>query len=250
MEIARRKPVVALVAFGVAVVAAIVQYAAPSVVPVLERAPGVPESGQWWRLVTPLLVQTLGWYQVAMNLVTLLLVGVVAERLLGRWRWAVLFAAGTIGGQVAAYAQGEPGGGDSIAVCGLAGGVVVRLLTSPASNRWATWVVVGYVAALTGWGFGGVRGAAVAVVAAVFVLRVEPAHRGALAGAVGCAVVLATASDLHGVSLLSGMAAALVVTRSRRRGEQGTGRQDSSGVRSATSRSRTPGTGRSPRRAG
>lgn len=202
----RCRSIVTTTAFGVALVAAGVQYAVPSLVAVLQREPG---SGQWWRLVTPLFVQTLGWYQVVANLVTLALVGVVAERLVGRWRWAVLFAVGTVGGQVAAYAWREPGGGDSIAICGLAGGAVVWLLAGHSgAARWEVAVVVGYVAALTGWGFGGVGAAAVAVlVAAVMPTRV------ALLGAVTCAVALAAAHDLHGVSLASGMVVAPVITR-------------------------------------
>jgi membrane associated rhomboid family serine protease len=210
VDTARQKPIVTTTAFGVALIAAVVQYAVPPVVAVLQREPG---NSQWWRLVTPLFVQTLGWYQVVTNLVTLALVGVVAERLLGRWRWAVLFAAGTIGGQVAAYAWQEPGGGDSIAVCGLAGGVVVRLLVDRSdAARWEVGAVVGYVAALTGWGFGGIRAAAVAVLVAVVVLLVAPA-RGALVGAVACAVALAAASDLHGASLVSGMVVAATLGR-------------------------------------
>jgi membrane associated rhomboid family serine protease len=210
----RPKPIVATTAVGVAVVAAIVQYAVPSVVPVLQREPGVLAAGQWWRSVTPLLVQTLGWYQVATNLVTLALVGVIAERQLGRLRWGVLFAAGTVGGQVAAYAWLEPGGGDSIAICGLAGGVVVWLLAArPEASRWDVGVVVCYVAALTGWGFGGIRAAAVAVVVATLALYLVPGRRVVLLGAVACALALTVAADLHGVSLLSGMVIALLITR-------------------------------------
>lgn len=214
VETAERKPIIAATAVGVAAVAAVVQYAAPLVVPALEREPGALEAGQWWRLVTPLLVQTLGWYQVVTNLVTLVVVGVVAERLFGRWRWAVLFAAGTIGGQIAAYAWGEPGGGDSIAICGLAGGAVVWLLADRRdASRWAVGAVVCYIAALTGWGFGGIRAAAVAAAfAAVVVLCVVRARGLALVGSVACAVALTVAADLHGVSLLSGMAMALVIT--------------------------------------
>jgi hypothetical protein len=47
--------------------------------------------------VSPLLVQTLGWYQVLANLVTLAATGVAAERVLGRWRWVLGFLAGTAG---------------------------------------------------------------------------------------------------------------------------------------------------------
>lgn len=138
VDTAERMSIIAATAIGVAAVAAVVQYATPSVVPVLEREPGALEAGQWWRLVTPLFVQTLGWYQVVTNLITLAVVGVVAERLFGRWQWVALFAAGTICGQIAAYAWREPGGGDSIAICGLAGGVVVWMLVGRRdASRWA-----------------------------------------------------------------------------------------------------------------
>lgn len=204
-------PVITVAAVGVAVVAAVVQYTVPSAVPLLQREPGALEAGQWWRLVTPLLVQTLGWYQVVTNLVTLALVGVVAEWRVGRWRWAALFAAGTVGGQAAAYAGQEPGGGDSIAICGLAGGVVVWLLVRRAeASRWAVGVLVCYVAALTGWGLSGVRAAGLAAVAAVVVLYAVPDRRVGLLGAVACAAVLGMTNDLHGVSLLSGMVVAIV----------------------------------------
>lgn len=207
---AERKSIIAATAVGAAAVAAVVQYAVPSVVPVLERALGALEAGQWWRVVTPLFVQTLGWYQVVTNLVTLAVVGVVVERLFGRWRWAVLFAAGTIGGQIAAYAWRVPGGGDSIAICGLAGGAVIWLLAGRRdASRWAVGAVVCYIAALTGWGFGGIRAAAVAALAAVLMLCVGRVRGVALVGAVACAVALTVVSDLHGVSLLSGMIIAL-----------------------------------------
>ncbi len=229
-----RIPFVTVVAVGLALVAAVVQYTVPVAIPVLQRqSRGLPP-GQWWRLVTPLLVQTLGWYQVVTNLVTLAAVGVVAEWQLGRWRWAALFAAGTVGGQVAAYAWHSPGGGDSIAICGLAGGVVAWLLARPErSERWAVPVVVCYVAALTGWGLHGIRFAAVAVVAAVVALLVVRARRIVLVGAVVCALVLAVHDDLHGVSLVAGMiAGALLVAITRPpRGVPGT--------RSCSSDSRT-----------
>jgi membrane associated rhomboid family serine protease len=191
-------------------------------------------------LVTPLFVQTLGWHQVAMNLITLALLGAIVERRLGRLRWAVLFAAGTVGGQAAAFAWQLPGGGDSIAICGLAGGMTVWLLADRAAarrngvlaRRVEVGVVVCYVAALTGWGFGGVRGAAVAVVVAGLVAWTTPAWIGLLT-TVACAVALATAVDLHGVALLSGMAATTFTSFRRKgshdeasvRGESGTARR-------------------------
>jgi membrane associated rhomboid family serine protease len=164
---AARLPAVTLVATAVAAAAAVAQYTVPAMIPTLQRGPAPPADGQWWRLVTPLLVQTLGCYQVAANLVTLAVIGAIAEWLLGRWLWLALFCAGTLGGQAAAFAWHQPGGGDSIAACGLAGGVAVVLLARPSPGTWlAAQAVVLYVAALTGWGFSGARAAVLACVAA------------------------------------------------------------------------------------
>jgi hypothetical protein len=208
----RRFPVLTATAFTVAAVAAVVQYAVPAVVPALQRDPHGLVHGQWWRLVTPLLVQTLGWYQVLTNLVTLALFGLISEWLLGRWRWMILFASGTLGGQVAAYVWHEPGGGDSIAICGLAAGVAIALLAGHVPvPRLAAHAVVYYIVALTGWGFRGIPAAGLGCLAAgVFLhgfrrIRVPDAERVALAGTVACAIALAAARDLHGAALTSGI---------------------------------------------
>jgi membrane associated rhomboid family serine protease len=206
---AQRFPVVTAIATGIAAVAAVAQYAIPAMIPALQRAP----DSQWWRLLTSLLVQTLGWYQVVTNLVTLAIIGAVAERLLGRGRWLALFAAGTAGGQLAAYAWHDPGGGDSIAICGLAAGVVVTLLVRPSAGTvFAAQAVVYYIAALTGWGFSGVRAAVLACVAAGLCMTglrragVASADRIALTGCVVSALALVIfEQDLHGASLTAGM---------------------------------------------
>jgi hypothetical protein len=218
LESRRQFPVVTAACTGIAAVTAVLQYTVPAMIPAFERAPGqalLP--GQWWRLVTPLLVQTLGWYQVVANLVALALIGVIAELLLGRMRWAILFAAGTLGGQTDAYLSGEPGGGDSIAICGLAGGVAIALLARPSfETRFAAQVVAYYIAALAGWGFGGFMFAGFACLF-VGVLHlalnradVIRAQRALLTAAVACVAVMAVAGDIHGLSLGAGMVAMLV----------------------------------------
>jgi hypothetical protein len=216
----RRFPMLTAVATGVAVAAAAAQYTIPAMIPALQRTPGggLPD-GQWWRLVTPLLVQTLGWYQVAANLVTLPVIGAVTERLLGRGWWLALAAAGTAGGELAAYHWRDPGGGDSIAICGLAAGVIVTLLVRPAAGtRFAHRAVVYYVAALTGWGFSGFRAAALACLVAGIGMAVL--GRAGVPGADGIALVVCVVSalalagleeDLHGASLTAGFLVTAVV---------------------------------------
>jgi hypothetical protein len=219
----RRAALLTTVALTLAVMAAVVQYAVPDAVPALERDPGALARGEWWRLVTPLLVQTLGWYQVLTNLVTLALFGFIAERLVSRWQWLLLLTAGTAAGQVAAYAEGEPGGGASIAICGLAGGAAVALFVRRGPVL-AAHAVVSYVVALTGWGFSGFYAAVLACVAAFALLLglrwlgVSKVERVALAGAAGCAVALAAAGDLHGISLTAGGLVMIVVFVAARNG--------------------------------
>lgn len=208
-------PVLTLAATGIALAAAVCQYAIGGMVQALERAPGGLPDGQWWRLVTPVLVQTDGWYQIVSNLVTLVLLGIAAEWLLGRRWWLALIAAGTVGGQAAAYAWQVWGGGSSIAICGLAGGIVIAQLAQRARpSRVGAGTAIYYIAVLTGWGLGGVGLAELAAVAAAIAWHVPrlawpasaaTAERIVLAATIPCAVVLITQRSLHGAALLSAM---------------------------------------------
>lgn len=107
---------------------------------------------------------------------------------------------------------------DSIAICGLAGGVLVALLTAHGRvPRLPAQVVTFYVMALTGWGLGGLRGTALLIAlaaAGLLALRLTgrlDADRVGLWSAVVCTAVLAALGDLHGVSLASGIAAMALV---------------------------------------
>jgi hypothetical protein len=205
-----RIPWVTGAALTVAAVAALLQYTVPSVVPALERNAAALADGQWWRVITPVLVQTLGWYQVVVNGFSLLVVGVVAERLVGgRW-WLVLAVTGTCAGQVAAYGGSEPGGGTSILICGLAGGSLIALLTRGSRHPLTTVAIVAYVAALTGWRVGGPRAAAVAGLVAGALLLGAAARWWpklalvSLTGAALCVAGLALGGDIHGIPLAAG----------------------------------------------
>jgi hypothetical protein len=150
-------------------------------------------------------------------------IGAVTERLLGRGWWLTLAAAGTAGGQAAAYHWHDSGGGDSIAICGLAGGVVVALLARPAAGtRFAHRAVVYYVAALTGWGFFGFAAALACLLAGVGLMvahwaGVPGADRIALGGCVVAALALAgLEQDLHGASLMAGFLVMAVALAARR----------------------------------
>ena len=82
------------------------------------------DDGQWYRLLTGMFFQD-GWaHGLISNLLLLAVFGAVAERVLGRWRWLILyFVCGWIG-QLVSYVWLNPvGAGNSMCVAGLIGGL-------------------------------------------------------------------------------------------------------------------------------
>ncbi|MFD1936120.1 hypothetical protein ACFSKW_32085 [Nonomuraea mangrovi] len=144
------------------------------------------------------------------NLATLAVVGYVAERALGPARWVVLYAAGAAAGEVTGYLLNDPGAGNSIAVCGLAGGGALALsaLERSVGARYA--VMVGF-SAFAGSTLGAivmVAGCAAAVLLVVHRDRVPASALAAAPLVVGLA--LAAVPDLHGPALLGGLIAGWV----------------------------------------
>jgi membrane associated rhomboid family serine protease len=96
----------------------------PSVLDALRRDPAAVGRGEWWRVLSPLLVQSDGWPQIVGNLVFLAIIGYFAERRFGRVRWVVLYLTGGIVGEAAGYAFEPHGAGNSVAIFGLVGGLL------------------------------------------------------------------------------------------------------------------------------
>ncbi|WP_069815119.1 rhomboid family intramembrane serine protease [Streptomyces sp. TP-A0874] len=127
-----RRPWVTIALFAVMAVMAVVQYAVPATVEGLMRHPGALSDGQWWRAGTALLVQSSGIGQIAFNLPALLVVGAIAESILGWWRTLGVFLVSGVLAHVVSLAGWSPyGGGDSVAVGGLLGALAVICLLRP-----------------------------------------------------------------------------------------------------------------------
>ena len=105
---------------------------------------------QPWRLVTSLLVQDGGWPGALFNLTGLLVLGTLAERLLGRRRWAVVASLSVGIAQVVGLAWQPIGAGNSILDFGLAGAIcaagfsgrAVRPAGIPAGVAFACFVML------------------------------------------------------------------------------------------------------------
>lgn len=84
--------------------------------------------GEWWRVVTALVVQDGGAAGLIGNLLVLALVGVVAERIWGSWRAVALFLGTGILSEFVGLAWQPIGAGNSVANFGLVSGVLLCCL--------------------------------------------------------------------------------------------------------------------------
>jgi rhomboid protease GluP len=114
----RRTVLTVVVAVLTGVVAALA-FVYPELQTALRRDPAALESGVWWRIVSPLLVRTDGWFTLATVLIGTLTAGSLVERDAGRWRWLVLYVTSGVLGQAFGYAWDPYGAGSSVAVLGL-----------------------------------------------------------------------------------------------------------------------------------
>jgi len=209
------------VAWAITAAMAAWQVADPSVLDALRRDPAALRRGEWWRVLSPLLVQSDGWAQIVANLVFLAVIGYFAERRFGRARWLVLYLTGGIVGEVAGYAFEPHGAGTSVAIFGLVGG----LLAAAARDRddvSPVAVVAGlaWIASVVGLDLGGYVWAAVAS-SLVVVLATQVARRlpdpsrlylPAAALAAVLAVLLIAIADDHGAPILAGLAVGALMT--------------------------------------
>jgi membrane associated rhomboid family serine protease len=199
--------------FGVAfvtTVSSLIGLAYPSWQTDLRRDPALIADGQWYRLATSLVVQDGGAFGLIFNVGTLLVLGILAERRLGRWRWLVLYLGGAAAGQVMGYFAGTVGAGNSIANLGLAGGLIAAFTRHRAGRvdaALSSFVVLLVAAAVLPTDAARAVGLVVAVVAGgLLVARREVVPRwifpliAVLAG-----LGLSAVADLHGPALLAGL---------------------------------------------
>jgi membrane associated rhomboid family serine protease len=104
------------------------QVAYPKVLQALSRDVAGLKAGQWWRLITPLFVQPGGAFQFLFNMMFLVVLLPMAERLYGARIWFLFFVPGVVG-QLVNYAWAAAGtGGSSTAAFGLMGSILTYVL--------------------------------------------------------------------------------------------------------------------------
>ncbi|MGI5174996.1 rhomboid family intramembrane serine protease [Dactylosporangium sp. CA-152071] len=218
-------PIATVVVALITTLGAAAQLHDPDVLERFRRNYPALHDGEWWRWFTPLLVQGSGWGQILFNIGSLVVVGVIAERRFGTLRWLVLYVGIGLAGEAFGERLDPTGSGNSLAVCGLAGALATLLLLRPgAATRPHAFVVPYYVACVAGLGFGGVVGATVAptVVLVVMSILLRRDRYTGIAFAAGLAALvgagaLAARPDQHGIALLCGAVAGLLLFPPRHR---------------------------------
>jgi membrane associated rhomboid family serine protease len=189
---------------------------------------GKLRGGQWWRLLSPVMVQPSGWAQLAFNMTGLAVVGAALERHVSRPAWIVCFLTGGIGSVavLSAWKPADGSGGTSDAVAALIGALAVVGVVEEARLRaeWPSQVYsVFFATYLTGLAVGGILPSSIvgdlAVVAyGTFRRACRPAtvRRGCLAVVVACGSVMTVTRQGHGIGIMLGVAIACLVSVGRR----------------------------------
>ncbi len=110
--------------------------ASPALMQLLTRNLAQLRAGQWWRAITPILVQPDGWGQLVFNLLGIIVVGAALEHHTNRTVWSLTYLLAGIAGiaAISGWHPGEHGGGSSDAVAALIGALTV-LLAAENHNR-------------------------------------------------------------------------------------------------------------------
>jgi rhomboid protease GluP len=96
------------------------QFVFPEILTAFRRNSEALLAGEWWRMVTPLFVQSNGLRQCVGNGVAAIIFLPLAERLYGKRLWVLYFVPG-VAGEVFAYAWGKDGAGSSLGIAGVMG---------------------------------------------------------------------------------------------------------------------------------
>lgn len=135
---------------------------APGLLEDVQRDRSATGDGQLWRLVTALVVQDGGVPGTGFNLLSLTVIGLVAEAACGTRRWIVIALGAGMGAQLWGWAVQPVGAGNSVAVFGLAASLaVLALRQGPRGRRRLS--LAGLLAATVLLGIGDIHGGAAAI---------------------------------------------------------------------------------------
>jgi membrane associated rhomboid family serine protease len=199
----RRFPWLTLVVAVLTVAGLVFQELVPGTLADLQRDPAAWH-GEPWRWLTALVVQDGGWLGGALNVGFLLAAGIALEQVVRRTAWLVAYVGTGLVGQLVGHWWQPVGGGNSVAVCGLVGLLVVLVAHGQEGPgplpRLTPPIWCGALAGAVAWPF--IALGAVVGVVATGPGRPQPWSAYLLVGwCAACALVLLVARDVHGGAL-------------------------------------------------
>jgi rhomboid family protein len=209
-------PFLALLAILLPGIFLIWMHFSPSVLAILQRDSNGLSSRQWWRFISPLLVDSDGWIQFLFVSIGFIFVGIPAQHYLGVWRWLLLFFAGAIVGEFMGYLWQPYGGGTSIALFGM----VIFMLRRKQPTLFLTSIYsICVVTALVCFDIGNTWLLIGLYVMLAVLIRIVLSRAGGLRTLIWMgngicllgALVLLFLHDIHGAALLAGMAVGVVM---------------------------------------
>jgi rhomboid protease GluP len=107
----------------------------PGILLGVRRDPQLLAAGQWWRVLSPLLVQPDPLAVTLLVFAMVLAAGWLCERALGPGRATLLYLVGALAGEAVGYLWQPHGAGCSVAGCGWLGGLCALWFRSPGLPR-------------------------------------------------------------------------------------------------------------------
>ncbi|MDQ6798774.1 MAG: rhomboid family intramembrane serine protease [Actinomycetota bacterium] len=221
-------PTLTATVFAVTLTVSVAALFIPDLMALFTRDLAKVRQGQWWRVVTPLLVQSSGWGQLVFNLAGLAVVGAVVERRVSRTTWALIYLVGGVGsiGLGSAWHPAATGGGSSDAIAALIGAIAVLVVVDgrPSGHDWPAQVYsIFFVTYLTALALAGVVPSIVVGDASMIILFTARRAMNPTTLARACLIVVAAggalmslAQDGHGTGMVAGIAIAAIVVAHRR----------------------------------
>lgn len=201
----------------------IFQFIDPQILAMLRRNPEALLAGQWWRIVTPLLVHSDGVLQFIINIIGIGVFGFAAERIFGSSKIIILYLAGGLAGEIIGYIGWDPfGAGASVGWCGILGGLIFWVFKNKnyKSNKivliFALYYIAGLIMnALRNYIVGAILFIVVISLQA-FTLRQKNKNESTnlLIGLYGICggLILIFLHDIHGAAIICGVCTAYILT--------------------------------------
>lgn len=208
-----RFPWLTLSVFGITLITSLVGLISAPVLFEMQRTPDAIGS-EWWRNGTALLFQDGGIAGTFFNLAFLIVIGTLAEQVINRGAWLILYCVGGLLAEVVAHFWQPVGAGNSVAICALTGALFFALWRDDSAlPKFSAVLVCYWLAGLlaTQWWPLLFIGLGAALLFQYLLISGRSPNRAGAIGILAVGLVLSIYQNIHGAALLIGIALAWLI---------------------------------------